>query len=128
MVGDRRILPGGWAAFSARPTPGAWVGYGAGFRTNRDDGFGPQRRLAWGMPADAFFASGLFGQNIVVVPSADLVVVRAGYARDGRENMEVVSRLVGEIVGTLNAAAVKALATAKPQTVRRQFGDHVGNR
>lgn len=101
MAGDKRILPAGWTAFSARPTPGAWVGYGAGFWTNRDDSFGAQRRRAWGMPADAFFASGLFGQNIVIVPSADLVVVRAGYARDSLDNIEAVSRLVGELAAAL---------------------------
>ncbi len=37
MVGGKRILPEGWVDYSARPTPNAFVGYGAGFWTNRGD-------------------------------------------------------------------------------------------
>jgi len=103
VAGGRRILPAGWVESSARATAGAWPGYGAGFWTNRDDSVGARRRRDWGMPADAFFASGLFGQNIVVVPSAQLVVVRGGYARDGYNAMEVLSRLVGDVAAALSA-------------------------
>ena len=95
MVGERRILPRGWVDYSASPTPGAFVGYGAGFWTNRDDSFGAQNRIKHGMPRDAFMASGQFGQFVVVVPSERLVVARFGVT-GGMNDVEGVSRLVAD--------------------------------
>ena len=45
------------------------VGYGAGFWTNLGGSRVATIRRGWGMPADAFFASGWLGQFVVVVPS-----------------------------------------------------------
>ena len=70
----RRVLPAGWAGWSARSTLGR--GYGAGFWTNDGPSAGARRRVAAGFPADGFFASGNLGQRIYVVPSAALVIVR----------------------------------------------------
>lgn len=79
VVGGQRILPSGWADYSAAPTGGSEVyGYGAGFWTNRGDGSGARYRITGGMPADAFMARGSNGQYVVIVPSADLVIVRLG--------------------------------------------------
>jgi CubicO group peptidase (beta-lactamase class C family) len=100
VVAGRRLLPNGWVEYSAAPTPGAWIGYGAGFWTNRDASFGAQRRISLGMPRDAFFGRGMFGQFVVVVPSARLVVVRLGTAH-GDQETEGVSRLVADIVAAL---------------------------
>lgn len=108
VIDGRRILPEGWVEYSARPTPGAEVGYGAGFWTNRDNA-GPlaSRRISWGMPADAFFAHGYLGQMVVVVPSERLVVVRLGYSHDAGEEIEPVARLV--------AAAIRAARYSRPE-------------
>lgn len=97
MVGERRILPRGWVDYSASPTPGAFVGYGAGFWTNRDDSFGAQYRTRHGMPREAFLAKGQFGQYVVVVPSERLVVARFGVT-GGTNDVEGVSRLVREVI------------------------------
>jgi CubicO group peptidase (beta-lactamase class C family) len=97
MVGERRILPRGWVDYSAAPTPGAFVGYGAGFWTNRDDSFGAQYRTRHGMPRDAFMAKGQFGQYVVVVPSERLVVARFGVT-GGTNDVEGVSRLVRDVI------------------------------
>ena len=100
-VGDQQVLPKGWADYSARPTPGSEaVGYGAGFWTNRGAGEGSRRRIAWGMPADAFMARGHHGQYLIVVPSARLVVVRLGTTPTQNSDMETVARLVGEVIAT----------------------------
>jgi len=75
----RRILPAGWVAWSRRSTLGS--PYGAGFWTN--DGPSPYAalRVAHGFAKDGFFASGILGQRIYIVPSEHLVVARFGYSR-----------------------------------------------
>ncbi len=99
VVGGRRVLPEGWVAWSARQTPGSeLVGYGAGFWTNRGASQGSARRIGWGMPADAFMMKGSFGQHVVIVPSADLVVVRMGPSFDRWNEIDEVSRLVKDVI------------------------------
>lgn len=94
VLGGERLLPAGWVQYSATLTPGSEaLGYGAGFWTNRDGGQGARARIAAGMPADAFMARGSKGQYVVIVPSADLVVVRLGQAWTSREDEAAVSRL-----------------------------------
>ena len=78
VAGGMRILPEGWVNHSASPTPGAWVGMGAGFWTNRGDSFGAHYRTEHGWPRDAFFAKGTIGQYVIVIPSERLVIVRLG--------------------------------------------------
>ncbi|SHK60919.1 hypothetical protein SAMN05444159_3708 [Bradyrhizobium lablabi] len=97
VVGGRRILPEGWVEYSAALTPNGWVGIGAGFWTNRGDSRGSRFRTALGMPADAFYASGTFGQYVIVVPSGRLVVVRLGTSGNQYE-IESVSHLVADVI------------------------------
>ena len=78
VAGGRRILPEGWVRFSASPTPGATLGYGAGFFTNLGDSEYAKRRVRGGMPPGSFIASGMLGQRIVIAPAERLVVVRFG--------------------------------------------------
>jgi CubicO group peptidase (beta-lactamase class C family) len=74
-----RILPEGWVAWSRRSSLGA--PYGAGFWTNDSSSSTAVWRVARGFPKDGFFASGILGQRIYIVPSERLVVVRFGYSR-----------------------------------------------
>jgi CubicO group peptidase (beta-lactamase class C family)/uncharacterized protein (DUF2141 family) len=68
-----RILPAGWTAYLARPSPVAPFGaYGAHAWTNAG-GWMPA------LPRDAFFARGFGEQWIAVVPSRDAVIVRLGW-------------------------------------------------
>ena len=104
VVGGQRILPPGWADYSAAPTAGAETyGYGAGFWTNRGEGAGARYRVEGGMPADAFMARGSHGQYVVVVPSADLVIVRMGPAWTARDDMAAVNRLTREVIQALQS-------------------------
>lgn len=99
VVGGERLLPEGWVAYSARPTPGSEMfGYGAGFWTNHGNGEGAHYRIKAGMPADAFMARGAFGQYVIVVPSRRLVVARFGMAYTPRDDMDVVARLVADAI------------------------------
>jgi CubicO group peptidase (beta-lactamase class C family) len=86
-----RILPEGWAAYSAKPAPAAPKGvYGAHFWTNGPTGVPDRERPFPRLPVDTFYASGYEGQYIVIIPSRGLVVVRLGLTKDRNAwNMEV---------------------------------------
>jgi hypothetical protein len=102
VAGGERILPEGWVDYSASQTPGSgFYGYGAGFWTNRGGGEGAAYRIAHGMPADAFMARGSGGQYTIIVPSHHLVIVRLGPAFTYRDDMDVVARLVADVIATL---------------------------
>ncbi|HEX7926177.1 MAG TPA: serine hydrolase, partial [bacterium] len=98
VVGGKRILPPGWAEYSATPAPDAWVGYGAGFWTNRGDSKGATYRTSWGMPKDSYYASGWLGQIILVVPSERLVIARFGWAHGPYGGMKEMSEWMGAVV------------------------------
>jgi len=105
VVGGQRLLPEGWVDYSAAATPGSeYFGYGAGFWTNRGNGEGQRYRIVHGIPADAFMARGANGQYTIIVPSQRLVVVRMGPAYNERDDMDVVARLVADVI----AAAPKS--------------------
>jgi CubicO group peptidase (beta-lactamase class C family) len=100
MVGGKRILPEGWVNYSAAPTPSARVGNGAGFWTNRGDSYGAKRRTGMGWPAESFYASGTFGQYVIIVPSQRLVIARFGTSGN-QYDIEGVSRLVADVIAAL---------------------------
>ena len=82
-------------ATSVVPAGGEPEPYGAQWWTN-DAGDGTPLRLP-GIPADAYWASGHDGQYIVVVPSADLVVVRTGFSPGGSIGALGIEDLVGDL-------------------------------
>jgi CubicO group peptidase (beta-lactamase class C family) len=104
-VGEQRILPEGWVAYSARPTGES--GYGAGFWLNHTRANIPGMNMQWGLPhapPDAFFGRGYIGQYLVIVPSAQLVVARFGISRSSDHEAGSVGRLVGDLVELLRAS------------------------
>lgn len=103
-VDGGRILPEGWVQYSTTPT--LQSGYGAGFWLNNTNARVPTWGFAWGLPgvpSDAFMARGYMGQWIIVVPSADLVVVRMGFSHNDAGEMTSVARLTREVVQALSA-------------------------
>jgi len=71
-----RVLPAGWARLAATPTvPGARYGTHWWLRLKRPGGAAPLP-----LPGDVFHASGHAGQNVTVVPSRALVIVRLGHS------------------------------------------------
>jgi CubicO group peptidase (beta-lactamase class C family) len=98
LAEGKRILPEGWAAYSAAPTPNAWVGYGAGFWTNLGDSLGAKYRIEHGWPRDAFFAKGTIGQFVIIIPSERLVIARFGKTPNWPLDADAVSRLVSDVV------------------------------
>lgn len=102
VAGGERLLPEGWVDYSARLTPlSGQYGYGAGFWTNRGESEGARYRIAAGIPADAFMARGSLGQYVIVIPSHNLVVARFGMAFNRRDDIDMVARVVREVISTL---------------------------
>jgi len=101
VIGGVRILPAGWVDYSARLTSGSEdLGYGAGFWTNRgDQKAAPLQRPH--MPRDSFMAQGSLGQYVIIIPSAQLVIVRMGISRTPEEDIEGVDRLTAEAMAAL---------------------------
>jgi hypothetical protein len=104
VVGGRRILPEGWVQDSTTPTANASVGYGAGWWINEGESQGARFRRQHGMPADAFMALGIYGQTVVVVPSARLVIARFGTTYDLPLAMIDICRLTAAVVADVKAA------------------------
>ena len=97
VVDGKRILPEGWVAYSTRPTLES--PYGAGFWVNAGQAADARGRVQAGMPADAYFASGNFGQRIVIVPSQRLVIVRFGATIDPPDfDIRGLTRLVADVI------------------------------
>lgn len=102
MAGGERLLPEGWVDYSARLTPlSGQYGYGAGFWTNRGESEGARYRIAAGIPPDAFMARGALGQYVIVIPSQNLVVARFGMAFNRRDDIDMVARVVRDVISTL---------------------------
>ena len=102
VVGGERILPEGWVDYSAAYTPHSdEYGYAAGFWTQRGTTGGAAYRVKAGLPADSFMARGAYGQYVIVVPSQRLVVARFGTAFTPRDDMDIVARLVTDVIDTL---------------------------
>jgi CubicO group peptidase (beta-lactamase class C family) len=74
-----RILPEGWATYSSTPTPSAPRNeYGALFWTiGQTRGEADAARI----PADAYSALGYEAQNVTIIPSRNLVMVRLGLSQ-----------------------------------------------
>lgn len=98
---DQDLLPDGWMQRSTTPTevPGEEDGLAAHWWVNRRAD-GTLRFPA--MAPDAYWASGHDGQRVVVVPSADLVVVRMGNTADDVDLG--FDRLVGDLTRALASA------------------------
>ena len=86
----QRILPEGWVDYSQERTPVLTDGfYGAQFWKNAyAEPEGSETPRHWpGVPQDAYYASGFEGQQVVIIPSLDMVVVRLGCTSD-RKNWD----------------------------------------
>ena len=80
----QRILPEGWTAYTSTPVSQAPLRkYGAHFWLNSGEAGSPQNRLFPDVPPDMFFAEGFDGQNVFIIPSRDLVIVRLGVTTKG---------------------------------------------
>jgi CubicO group peptidase (beta-lactamase class C family) len=78
-----RVLPEGWVAYTATPTPKAPKGeYGAHFWLNAGAPGDPGNRLWPNAPRDAYAAQGFQEQKVIIIPSRKAVLVRFGATSD----------------------------------------------
>ncbi len=98
----RRVLPEGWVQYVSTPTPEAPDGrYGAGWWLNAGDPSRPEGRTWPSVPRDAYAARGFSGQYVVVIPSAELVVVRTGLARAHTDEAHGIEALLREVIAAV---------------------------
>lgn len=82
VFNGEQVLPAGWVRESIVPAAAAKQGeYGYQWWLNAGAKNDPHNRKYPSLPADMFYADGYEGQNIFVVPSKKLVVVRLGLTR-----------------------------------------------
>jgi CubicO group peptidase (beta-lactamase class C family) len=89
-----RILPEGYAKFVGTLAPG-WVAdgrlqYGGLFWVNGDG--------AWPAPKDMYFMSGVGGQQVMIIPSHQLAVVRLGHYKGSTAAGRATRKAVGILV------------------------------
>src|SRR4051794_31707428 len=96
-----RILPEGYAKFVGTLAP-AWVAdkrpqYGALFWVNGDG--------AWPAPKDMYFMSGVGGQQVMIIPSHQLAVVRLGHYKGVQAAGRATRASVGLLVDAVQPVA-----------------------
>lgn len=83
MFNNEQVLPPDWVRLSTTPSTAAEAGqYGFQWWLNAGAPGDSLSRLYPEHPADMYFADGYEGQNIFVIPSKKLVVVRLGLTRN----------------------------------------------
>ena len=90
-----RLLPAWWIEFVRSPAAASNNQYGGHFWLNRD-GENGVTRFAPGVPEDMYYMSGHEGQYVFIIPSKNMIVVRAGITRL-KNPPEVVAPLLKEI-------------------------------
>src|SRR5258708_5124657 len=99
VFNGERLLPEGWVKSTTTPAPAAPKGkYGYMFWLNAGTKGDAGDRTYPHAPANLFCADGFEGQNVFIIPSRQLVVVRLGLTTHGKFNAD---RFLGEILGAL---------------------------
>jgi len=79
----RRVVPADWVDYARTPAPADERGrFGAHWWLNRGPADTPSERPFPSLPRDLYRASGFEGQQVMVIPSRDAVVVRLGMTPD----------------------------------------------
>lgn len=81
MWNGERILLEGWVDYTRTPTPPSKGEYGGSWYLNASDAGDPSTKEWPDMPEDLYYASGHDGQDVIVIPSENLVIVRLSVSR-----------------------------------------------
>ena len=89
----QQMLPEGWMAYSTQAAPANPDNtYGAQFWLNLAPDDTSAEPIWPSLPSDAFSMDGYQGQNVVMIPSRSLVVVRLGFTASGNSDVEELVR------------------------------------
>jgi CubicO group peptidase (beta-lactamase class C family) len=95
----QRILPEGWVEYSLTPTSAAEHGnYGAQIWLNAGAPGDPDSRPVSTLPANMYYLSGFEGQNIVMLPEQELIVMRMGVTTRGPRPIWALAEAVMNVV------------------------------
>ncbi len=84
------ILPKGWVAYTRTPASASKGEYGAQFWLNKS-------MTLPDAPEDLFACEGHRGQNVFIIPSRNLVVVRLGFSEEGFKSNEFLKGILAAI-------------------------------
>jgi CubicO group peptidase (beta-lactamase class C family) len=95
-----QILPEGWVDYSLTPAESTAQGnYGAQIWLNAGSAVDPADRPMPQFPANMFYLSGFEGQNVVMLPDQELIVVRMGVTTRGPRPIWALTEAVMNAVG-----------------------------
>jgi CubicO group peptidase (beta-lactamase class C family) len=90
-----RILPEGWVKYSSTPASASPIGeYGAQFWLNAGAKGYPGKCFHPGVPNDEFGAEGFEEQNVFIIPSQNLVIVRLGISHHGFDMEGLTQKII----------------------------------
>lgn len=100
MWNGERILPQGWVDYSLTPADAAEQGqYGVQIWLNAGAPDDPEDRPFPDLPANMYYLSGFEGQNVVVLPDQELIVMRMGVTTTGPRPIWPLTEAVLQAVG-----------------------------
>jgi hypothetical protein len=82
-----RILPEGWVDYTRTPTSPSSGDYGGMWWLNKGEPGKPETKEWPDMPDDIYYAEGHDGQDVVIFPSQNMVVVQLSVSRNGSWDM-----------------------------------------
>lgn len=93
-----RILPEGWVSYSSTPATSARLGeYGAQFWLNAGAKGDPTHSHNPGLPNDEYGAEGFEEQNLFIIPSKKLVIVRLGISHHGFDMTGLTQKVIAAL-------------------------------
>lgn len=100
MWNGERVLPEGWVDYSLTPADSTAQGnYGAQIWLNAGSPVNPEDRPMPQFPTNMYYLSGFEGQNIVMLPDQELIVLRMGVTTRGPRPIWALAETVMNAVG-----------------------------
>jgi CubicO group peptidase (beta-lactamase class C family) len=106
---DKQIVSEEWVNISTRTDPSVrmWKAYGYLWHVNLPLRLGARDS---NIPADGYMAEGIMGQNIIIIPSRDLVVVKVANSQDKGMDLVEFLTLVLDAIDESNATSPERTA------------------